>query len=262
MRTLIPLLILFVLGYVAWSAWERFTARPLQTELLRLAGPDLEEIIVTEDDRRFRFFRAEDRWVVARDNQEIYDQSAAVEELVTVLSDIRTDSVLRRAQGEALFDVQLLAAGANERFALHFPAAGPPHARLLATGDVFALPPPVGPVLQRSLRFATYRGDRTLQIAAARVDSIVMERNDSLRLRPDPDRLRLLSHLLLAPAPAPNAPYFDEVADREKQYATLSVFADGTPHRITAYRDSAWPKPFVIIGEDFPLRPFALDSIW
>ena len=263
MRTLIPLLLLFVLAYAGWQFWEEYTAAPLQTQLLRTAAGEIEEVIIThDDDRNFRVFRTDDRWVVARNNQEIYDQGPAVEQLITSLTTLRTDSVLQDLAGPAHLTIELRSASGSERCALHFPATGPVRAQLLATGDVFALPPSLADELPRRLRFDHYRGGRTLRLAAARVDSLVVMIGDTLPRRPSPARLPLLLPTLLAPAPTPNADYFDEVADREKYFGTIHLYAGKKAHKITAYRDSTWAKPFVIVGEDFPLRPFALDSLW
>jgi len=83
---------------------------------------------------------------------------------------------------------------------------------------------------------------------------------------PDVSLVGEVSKALIAPAAAPNGPpayadYFDEVMDRDKYFVTLTVHAPGGMHYIEVFRDSQWVKPYVLVGDDYPRRYFALDSL-
>jgi len=228
----------------------------------------LHELTVTNDKRTYRIFLAEkDNWVVKQGAIEIYGQSYAVEELVRMLGNLRTDSVMHRFPPEPGPDVSLLGPG-TEREVLNFrfPAGSPPVVRVEATGDVYALPNSVSRPLQRMLRFETYRGKRSLAIEPAEVDSITVSYHDSLLWRVDTTEVLRLSKTFIAPATAPDGPpayadYFDEVMDREKYFATFTLHALGGKHRIEVFQDSQWVKPYVLAGDDYPRRYFAIDSI-
>jgi hypothetical protein len=90
--------------------------------------------------------------------------------------------------------------------------------------------------------------------------------HDSLRWRVPQVEVSRLSKTFITPAfspdePPPYADYFDEVMDREKYFATLTLYAVADSHYIEVFRDSQWVRPYVLVGEDFPRRYFALDSL-
>jgi hypothetical protein len=268
MRTLIPIVILAALAYVGWFYLQSFTDRPLQENLLLTDTNTLRELIVTNDKRTFRMFRGEERgWVVKQDAIELYDQSEAVDKLVEFLNQLQTDSVVYGFPPEPGLDLALSAPdGRREVLKFRFPAGSPPVVRVGATGDVFALSASVRVPLLRMLRFDTYRGHKSLKIEPGEVDSIAVLYHDSLRWRVPQVEVSRLSKTFITPAfspdePPPYADYFDEVMDREKYFATLTLYAVADSHYIEVFRDSQWVRPYVLVGEDFPRRYFALDSL-
>lgn len=270
MRKLFAILIVIVPAYVGWYYWTDYTDGPLRTQLLRTPAAEIAEVRVNGPSGAFRMFRrpAGGEWVVARGNLEVYDRAAAVERLVGQLAGLRSDSVVERSVEPATYHLDVTdRSGRTEGFDLYFTGPGPPQARRSATGDVFALPP-AAVDLAPALRFAAYRGRRTLRLAAAGVDSVVVVMGDSLRQRlVGPGRTPLLTTLLapaLAPTPtlpAPFATHFDEIAHRDRHRADVLLYEGPRPHRIAVYTDTLWPRPLVLLGEDFPRRPFALDSL-
>jgi hypothetical protein len=267
MRTLIPLILLAVLGYVGWFYWQEYTDRPLSERLLLTDFDEVGRVSIMYGKEGFDLLPAENgRWVVKKGIKEIYDQNDQVQQLFTRLAALRTDSVMRRFPVDRFVRLSLTSKGAGpqvqgELVDLYFPTEGPSLARVVTTNDVFALRQTGLREVQRLLYFDTYLGGKTLQLTASQVDSLSAWYYDSLLWRAAPDELPLLSQRFLAPAAAPNADYFDEVMDREKYFATLSLYANGLPHRVEVYQDSAWVKPYVLVGQDFPRRYFALDSL-
>ena len=261
MRTLLPLLLIALLGYAGWFYWREYTAeRPLREALLLTPAEDVREIEVTRGKYGFRLLPTGEGngWMVKRGTTELYDQSDRIRRLIRQLTALRTDSVMRRFPESNLVSVRL---NDGERIDLHFPTEGTTRARVTATGDVFALNPEGVSGLQNLLRFDTYRGDRLLRLAAETVDSIWAMHHDSLLWRATAAAATRLSPTFIAPATAPYADYFDEIIDREKYHATVTLFAAGQGHRVEVFRDSLWPKPYVLVGEDFPRRYFAIDSL-
>jgi hypothetical protein len=259
------------LAYAGWFYLQSFTDTPLRENLLLTDTQTLREMTVTNDKQSFRMFRGEEAgWVVKQNAIELYDQSKTVDQLVEFLSALQTDSVMHRFSPEPGPDVSLL--GPDERhevLSFRFPAGSPPVVRVGLTGDVFALPFSVAEPLRRMLRFETYRGKTSLAILPAEVDSITVHHHDSLLWRvPVADVLRL-SKMIIFPIEAegsvPNAPayadYFDEVMDREKYFGTFTLHALGGKHHVEIFRDSQWVKPYVLAGDDYPRRYFAIDSL-
>lgn len=268
MRTLIPIVIFAALAYAGWFYLQPYTSGPLREQLLLTDTGNLHELTVTNDKRTYRIFLTEkDNWVVKQGAVELYGQSYLVDELIRFLGNLKTDSVMFRFPAEPGPDVSLL--GPEEQLevlSFRFPAGSPPVVRVGATGDVFALPNSVSRPLQRMLRFETYRGKRSLAIEPTEVDSISVSYHDSLLWRVPPAEVPRLSKALIAPAAAPNgvppyADYFDEVMDREKYFATLTLHALGGRHHIEVFQDSQWVKPYVLSGDDYPRRYFAIDSL-
>lgn len=268
MRTLIPIVLFAALAYAGWFYLQSFTGAPLHERLLLTDTGTLRELSVANAEGGFRMFRPEKRgWVVKQDAIECYDQADAVEELVRLLKDLKTDSVMHYFPPESGPDVTLVGPGDRlEVLSFRFPAGSPPVVRVGATGDVFALSAKVSRPLQRMLRFETYRGKTSLAILPVEVDSIAVKFQDSLLWNVPIADVPRLSKAFVAPAAAPDgspayADYFDEVMDRDKYFATLHVYALGGTHRIEVFRDSQWVRPYVLSGDDYPRRYFALDSL-
>ena len=268
MRTLIPLVLLAALAYAGWFYLQPYTSGPLRERLLLTDTESLRELSVTNDKQTFRIFRGEDSaWVVKQGATELYDQTALVNELTGLLGRLRTDSVARRFPPEAGPELLLRSEGGGEEaLGFRFPAGGPPVVRVAATGDVFALPREVSGPLRGLLSFGAYRGTTTLRISPEEVDSILVYHHDSLLWRVPAATVARCSKAFIAPASAPDyrpayADYFDEVMDRERYFATLSLHTARDTHRIEVFRDSQWVRPYVLVSEDFPRRYFALDSL-
>ncbi|MEM6771508.1 MAG: hypothetical protein AAF597_13075, partial [Bacteroidota bacterium] len=140
-----------------------------------------------------------------------------------------------------------------------------PSGNLLATtpktGDVYYLNPASAKGIMQSLRFDHFREPRLLNLTHEQVDSIVVSYHDSLLWKTDTANLALLAQHLLAPAAAPYADHFDEIAHRDRYCADLDLYFSGKAHRIQAYRDSLWPQPYVLVGEDYPRRYLGFEQI-
>ncbi|MFK8162964.1 MAG: hypothetical protein AB8H12_10930 [Lewinella sp.] len=264
MRTLIPLLLLAVMGYVGWYYWEQYTDKPLKANLIAMAVTDLNRVIisdgVTED---FALVRIEEthEWAVKREVRELYDQTENVHKLLARLAGLRTDSIMRKFPDEGFTTLVLESDDGEETIDLFFSEIGKHLARRGGTGDIFALNAETLRGVQPLLRFESYRERRLLSILPERIDSIRVISNDSLHWRSSRPEVDLLAKAFIAPASAPYADYFDEIMDRDKHFATLNLYAQGAPHRIEVYLDSLWPKPYVLVGEDFPRRFLAVDSL-
>ncbi|WP_020570477.1 hypothetical protein [Neolewinella persica] len=264
MRTLIPILLLAVLGYTGWYYWEQYTDKPLRANLVATSIADLKQVFitdgVTEDFALVRMEGTED-WAVKREITELYDQSEKVRKLLNGLAGIRTDSIMRSFPEDGFISLVLESEGRSELVDLFFSEEGRHLARRGVTGDVFALNATTLGGIQPLLRFENYRERRLLRILPERIDSITAVSNDSIHWKSKLPEAVLLAKTFIAPATAPYAEYFDEIMDRDKHFATLSLFANGEPHRIEVYLDSLWPKPYVLVGEDYPRRFLAVDSL-
>lgn len=264
MRTLLPIVLFAVLGYAAWFYWQEYTDEPLQEKLLLHTATDIESITITAfGEEPFQLIRAEGtgNWTVKQGILELHDQSDKVRRLLLALEDLKTDSVMRRFSDKGVAVLELAGGSRPERIELSFPDTGPVLGRISATDDVFALNSNTTANLPNLLRLATYRQRKLLRIAPEQVDSIVVSHHDSLLWSLDTGEVILLAKTFIAPASAPQADYFDEIMDREKYFATLHLYAKGAPHQITVYQDTLWPKPFVLVGDDFPRQYWAIDSI-
>lgn len=264
MRTLIPLILLAIAGYVGWYYWQQYTDKPLKANLIATALPDLNRVSITDGVvEDFALIRIDDsdNWAVKREVTELYDQSEKVQKLLVGLAAIRTDSIMRKFPEEGFVSLLLESEGQTESVDIFFSEIGRHLARRGVTGDVFALNAETLQGIQPLLRFEHYRERRLLRVLPERIDSIIAESNDSLHWKSVQPEVALLAKTFIAPAAAPYAEYFDEIMDREKHFATLNLYAGDTPHRIEVYQDSLWPKPYVLVGADFPRRFLAVDSL-
>lgn len=265
MRKLIPIVLLGVLIYVGWFYWQEYTDAPLQEKLLLASADEVLAVTVSTKGEPFPFQLdrlEDDDWVVSRDNRQILDQSSRAMDFVRSLTELRTDSVVKSLpDGEFVSLIISSSSYGEERLSIHSGAGGPALARIAGTGDIFALQPEAVTGVLPALDFDHFRGRQLLHLTASSVDSVVATKNDSLLWRLSPPEAPALAKTLLAPAAAPYADYFDEIADRDKYYATLSFFAAGKAHRISVFRDSLWPQPYVLVGDDFPRRYLGVERI-
>jgi len=264
MRTLIPLILLAIIGYAGWYYWQQYTDKPLKANLITTALPNLNRVSILDgiiEDFELIRIDGTDDWAVKREVTELYDQSEKIRKLLTGLAAIRTDSIMRRFPEEGFISLVLESEGQSESVDLFFSEIGRHLARRGITGDVFALNATTLRGIQPLLRFESYRERRLLRILPERIDSITAVSNDSLHWKISQPEVALLAKTFIAPAAAPYAEYFDEIMDRDKHFATLNLYAGGEPHQIEVYLDSLWPMPYVLVGNDFPRRFLAVDSL-
>ncbi|MEO0734136.1 MAG: hypothetical protein AAFZ52_14970 [Bacteroidota bacterium] len=268
MRTLLPLLLLACLAYAGWYYWQQYNDQPVRAALLLAAAEDIIRVQISErpNEAAFELRNADvtEAWVVNREHTQLRDQSTVIQNFLTQLTGLETDSIAHNFVIEEKQYVLVVHSTTYGEEALQFalPPEGPALARRTKSGDIFALPRQTVAALLPYLRFDHYREPRLLNLAAAGVDSIVARQRDSLLWQMNhSDSLPVLAQTFIAPASAPYADYFDEIADQEKYYATLQLFANGQPHVVTIFRDSLWPQPYVLVGEDFPRRYLAADTL-
>lgn len=263
MKKLFLLLPPLILLYAAWFYWQGLGDRPLREQLLSLHTDEVTEVTITPPagESVLTLTRAENGWVVARGPRQILGESVRVEQLIDRLTTLQTDSVSRRKTVTRGYKVQLRTADDRvENLFLAHPARETPLAQIPATGDVYHLPPEAARYIFPALRFDHYREARLLHLLPGQVDSIVASRNDST-LWVEAEVLSPLYQRLLAPAAAPFADYFDEIAHRDRYHADLDFYFSGKAHRVQVFRDSLWPQPYVLVGADFPRRFIAFDRI-
>ncbi|MBC6996753.1 hypothetical protein QWY85_04330 [Neolewinella lacunae] len=265
MRTLVPILLLACLGYAAWYYWQAYTDRPLREHVLLASPAEISSVSVQPWSavQPFTVTRNEaGGWVVREGTIQVLDQAEKAEAFVEALAALRTDSVAQRFPAEelSLLTVHSEAHGA-ETFALARPLEGPALLRVEATGDVFALPEAALRPLLPALDFNYYRERRLLRLAPARVDSIVAWQRDSFLWRITGPAAALHAPTFIAPADAPYADHFDEIAHQDRYHATIILYAAGQPHRVTVFQDALWQPPWVLVGADFPRRFLGLDSL-
>lgn len=267
MRTLIPLLLLGCLGYAGWYYWQEYTDVPLKEKLLLATSEQIDHILVHEQRGEAQFtvrrFSETDGWVISREHQELLDQSEKAEALAVALAQLKTDSVMSgKFREESHYSLSVFSdAYGEEKVLMALPPEGPAVVSLAKGGDVFAVPARLLQQLVPMLRFDHYRERRLLHLAADRVDSIIALHHDSLLWRAAPEAVPALAKSYIAPAAAPFADYFDEIAHQDRYHATLRLYANGQAHDIMAYQDSLWPQVYVLTGQDFPRRFLALDSL-
>lgn len=264
MRKLLPLVLLASIFYAAWFYWQGYSDRPLQEVLLPIAAADIEALTIQVPDHKspFTLTRVDNDWVVARPPQQILNQSLKAEELVSRLTALRTDSVGHRPPKAAGVMIRIESKdGSTDELVLHQPPSGVLLATIPATGDVYYLNPTSSTGIMPQLRFNHFREPRLLNLRPNQVDSLVVSYHDSLLWRASPEEIASLTKQILAPAAAPYADYFDEIAHRDRYYADLDFYFSGRAHRVQVFQDSLWPQPFVLVGEDYPRRYLGFEEI-
>ncbi|MEM1359727.1 MAG: hypothetical protein AAGF89_16100, partial [Bacteroidota bacterium] len=240
---------------------------PLKEKLLLATGDQVDRIVIHEQrgEAPFNIRRLTETegWVISREHQEILDQSAKAETLVQSLVQLTTDSVMNGKFGEEnQYSLSVFSeVHGQEKLQFALTSAGMGLVSLTKGEDVFAVPTADLKQIVPLLRFDHYRERRLLALAAERVDSITALHHDSLLWRAKPETVTALAQTFIAPTAAPFADYFDEIAHQDRYFATLRLFAEGEVHEILAYRDSLWPQVYVLIGQDFPRRYLAVDSL-
>lgn len=256
MRKLIIILLPLILLYTTWYYFQKFNDQPLQEQLSTIAAEEVAKVIITGPQREvpLSMTRIDDGWVVTRSPRQILDQSVRVQTFVDRLTALTTDSVSWRRDLDGGTRVVLKGtSGREDEFILIRTKEGTPLAQVVATGDVFHLPPATARYIFPALEFEHYREQRLLHLLPGQVDSIVASRHDSTLWVID-SALTSLSEHFLAPASAPYADHFDEIAHRDRYHADLDFYFSGRAHRIQVFQDSLWPQPYVLVGTDFPRR--------
>lgn len=256
MKKLSLLLFFLVALYAGWHYWQTLADRPLQARLLTISAEAIDQVTVAPPNGAapFTLARSAEDWVVARSPRQILDQRVRAESFVNRLAELTSDSLARPVKNaqETLVTVRT-ATGQRDELAFSQPVSGPPRVRIVATGDVFHLPPAAARYLLPALTFDHYRESRMLHLLPGQVDSIVAVQGDST-LWVEDSVVAPLANLLLAPAAAPHADFFDEIAHRDRHHADLYFYFSGRAHRVQVFRDSLWPQPYVLVGDDFPRR--------
>ena len=263
MRRLLPILLLLILAYIGWYYWQRLADRPLEIAVLGLRAEEITRITAgpAGEAPQLELSRTDDGWVVAQPPRQLYDQSVRAASLVERLAELRSDSLCRRPPAGPGTRVVVYGGPGRQRELVFYPATtSTPLVRVTAADDVYHLPPDAGRYLLPALAFDHYRERRLLDLLPGRVDSLVARRGDSTLWVVD-SGLAPLSDRLLAPAAAPFADHFDEIAHRDRYHADLHFYHAGRSHRVRAYRDSLWPQPYVLVGDDYPRRYFSFDRI-
>lgn len=258
MRKLLLFLLPLIGLYAIWFYWQQRADRPLQENLLTVSAEAITKIIVAGQEREqpLTLTRTETGWVVAKAPRQVLDQAVRAEALAQRLTALQTDSVSNRTDLPDGFRIALYDAnGLTDELLLHQPPEGTPLAQVVATGDVFHLPPATVRYIFPALSFNHYREQRLLHLLPGQVDSIVAARNDStLWVVDSAAAVSRLSDQLLDAQGAAYADYFDEIAHRDRYHADLNFYFSGRAHRVRVYQDSLWPQPFVLVGDDFPRR--------
>jgi len=263
MRKLLLILLPLIGLYAAWFYWQQRADRPLQERLLTVTAGEVSQVIIGGQDRDqpLTLTRTETGWVVAKAPRQVLDQSVRAEALIQRLTDLKTDSVSHQSDLPGGIHVTLRdKAEKEDEIILYQPPEGTPLARVVATGDVFHLSPAVARYLFPALSFEHYRERRLLHLLPGQVDSIVATRNDSMLWVVD-SAVTPISEQLLDSDLASYADYFDEIAHRDRYHADLSFYFSGRAHRVRVYRDSLWPQPYVLVGDDFPRRFLAFERL-
>lgn len=263
MRKLLLILLPLTGLYAAWFYWQQRADRPLQERLLTVTAGEVSQVIISGKDRDspLTLTRTETGWVVAKAPRQVLDQSVRAEALVQRLTDLTTDSVSRRSDLSGGIHITLHdKAERKDEITLYQPPQGTPLARVVATGDVFHLDPAVARYVFPALAFEHYRERRLLHLLPGQVDSIVATRNDSTLWVVD-SSVAPISEQLLDSQQAGYADYFDEIAHRDRYHADLNFYFSGRAHRVRVYRDSLWPRPYVLVGDDFPRRFIAFERL-
>ncbi len=264
MKKLLPLLLLVSICYAAWFYWQRYTDLPLSAPLLTVAAEDVAVITIPTDNSAapLTLTRTDQGWVVSRPPQQLLEQSLKAEALLDRLIGLQTDSVAYgRPKGEGVSILIKSVDGHEDNISIYQGADGTPFAATPATGDLYYLnPDSFGDLLPR-LSFDYYRSPRLLNLQPHQVDSIVISVQDSLHQKTAAEKTTLLANHILAPASAPYADFFDEIAHRDRYLADVDFYFSGRAHRVQVFRDSLWPQPYVLVGEDYPRRYLSFKTI-
>ncbi|NJC26748.1 hypothetical protein [Neolewinella antarctica] len=262
MRSLLYLLLFVFLAYGAYYYFDRLSDAPLKTELLSKGSEAISYVVVTpENEGPFELKRGEEnQWVVSRDHRLIYGQTERINTFVNELRTLQSDSVQlnpRRDRKGQSITLSVGTTAQQENFTLEFPNdLHEPVLAHLATDDqsALALPPRTRTWRTNYLNFDAYRDRQLLDLDPRLVDSLIVYRGDSVLWGITTGNLAASATRFIAPAAAPYADQFDEIAHRDRLYGQIKLYADGRAKTVTVYRDSLWPLPFVLVGEDYPRR--------
>lgn len=267
MRKLILLLSLFAVGYACWFYTSQYSNEPLRVPLLQLDAEEVTSIEISGTNQNFQLIKGEnDSWVVSQDQRLLYHREKKVGELLHLLKTTLSDSLMLAPAGGGNIEMILLevkTAVTSELVSLVFTAepSTPVMAKLGDPATFLAYPSHLHAWRKEYLRFDSYRERRLLDVSPADVDSIIVYKNDSILWGINTGDLRQSAARLIVPEAASYADHFDEISFRDREYATIKLFVGNQPKQITVYRDSLWPRPFVLVGEDYPRRFLGYDAL-
>ena len=267
MRNLVLALIIFAVGYSTWYYGARLFSNPVEYPLFLTGREEVTKVIVGEGNDQFEFIRGtENEWVVARGQRISYDRPAKVDSFLTLLFNTRSN--LSSQERDYLSypttsRIEIAGPGGRERVTLYIPTnpATAVVASHATSGAVLSLPPITRRWRGEYLHFDAYRERRLVDLDPASVDSIHTYRGDSLLHKVAPLALGTTAPYFIAPALAPYADYFDEIAHRDREYGRVELYAGDAVKTITVYRDSLWPQPYVLVGKDYPRRFLGYDAL-
>jgi len=268
MRKFILFLLLAVSAYCLWFYLTQLSGGPVRSPLVRSEKEAIRRIdVVDVKGQPFTLRLGEDgKWVVSREQQLLYGQEEKVAGLLALLTATKSDSLVKyldREKAEGSVSLHILGDTDEEDIDIYYfrddklPLYGYlPNAQL-----TLAFPPASRDEFLQHLNFNAYRERRLLDLAAGEVDSIMVMRGDSLLWGITSGDLSRSAQQFIAPAAAPYADFFDEIAFRDREYADILLYSGAEIKTVKAYRDTLWPHPFVLVGEDYPRRFLGYESL-
>ncbi|OAV42622.1 hypothetical protein [Lewinella sp. 4G2] len=270
MSRLISLLFFVAVAYGAWFYLKDYSRGPVEVRLVQADLDDISRISLLPKDGRSELFRLQrgegNQWMATRKQRLLLDRDGKIARFVDMLASVTSDSTIRKLpKGEdyRTVEIRIRAQGEEEGFSLHFTRSAqlPVYASWAEAEEVLALPPSLNAWREEYLHFDAYRERRLLNLLATEVDSISVLKQDSLLWGINIGDLSATAQRFIAPAAAPHADYFDEIAHRDREFAKIKLYHGAAYKTITVYRDSLWPSPFVLNGEDYPRRFLGYDAL-
>ena len=257
--------------YAGWYYLSAATNRPIRVPLIADSRVAISKVIVGSRSPEFQLERGdvtdtgEDRWVVSRKQKLLYGQDGRIRRLLEDLTTAVSDSLVTGSPNRTLERrvVELRGPGYREVFTFYFgqDPAGAVFVQFDGAGATLALPATANRWLREYFTFDAYREPRLLNVSPEAVDSIFVMRRDSILWGITAGDMRQAAQRFIASNTAAYADHFDEIAHQDRAFATIELYTQGTPRQIQVFRDSLWPQPYVLVGEDYPRRSLGYASL-
>lgn len=260
MRRLILLLLLATGAYTVWFYTIGLNDSGKYLPLIRTELSTVDKIVVAGKAHAFKLQRAENgEWLAVREQKILFKQNAQVDSFFSALELAVADSVLTNVQTKpswTVVDLTFPAKSSPEKLRFHFPVdqSRPVYAQLEGGEDYLVLAPTFHRWRTDFLDFDGYREMRLLDLSPNSVDSLYVLKKDSILWGVNSGELAATASRFIVPAAAHYADHFDEIRHQDRAYATIKLYAGDGTKTVTVYRDSLWPQPFVLVGEDYPRR--------